>query len=167
MLARDVPVGLTLGVFNKRIQRGDETHVVNIAGAGIEQFFGAYQVCQALCSADSDVETVAGEQEVGAARYIFACGGRHAEEHHRLFLALEFVDCRDVKSVGISLAVEELFYEQALIVVGGDDDEILHGERLSLSCVVCPVGAEEAADRGDDETGFFGGGGGVALVFGT
>jgi len=36
-----------------------------------------------------------------------------------------------------------------------------------LSCVVCPVGAEEAADHGDDATGFFRGGGSVAPVFGT
>ena len=59
-------------------------------------------------------------------------GGRHAEEHHRFFLALEFVDGRDVKSAGIGIAVEEFLDEQALIVVGGDDDEILHGERLGF-----------------------------------
>ncbi len=46
-----------------------------------------------------------------------------------------------MKSAGISLAVEEFLDDQALMVVGGDDDEILHGERLGLSGVVCPVGA--------------------------
>lgn len=53
-------------IIDKRVEGRDQSHGFDVAGQGLEYFFGAYQVVEVWGSADGDVESVAGEQEVGA-----------------------------------------------------------------------------------------------------
>ncbi len=62
--------GLLNGGFNEGADVCHEHHVVNCLGAGVEEWLGADKEGKALGSADRNVESVLGEQEVNSARHV-------------------------------------------------------------------------------------------------
>ena len=143
-------------LLDERAQRRDQFHLLDVAGAGVEQLVGAHEVGEASRPADRDVETVLGEQEVGGAGHELGRRRRHREQHHRGLLALELVDRADLHTSRRRVRPQRLRDAAALVVVRGDHHEVVDGQRAGVAVLIGPRSAEQLLDLRHDDRSLFG-----------